>query len=181
MALRLNGSSSGYVELDAPATAASNTLTLPDGNGTSGQYLQTNGSGGLSWQTVSSLSNAEDGAGTDFEFNSGYGSNATAYGCRAWVNFNGTGTVAIREDANVTSITDNSTGNYTVNFTNAMPDSNYATQVTSADVGTGGSWTGGMKAAQVSAATGSVRISGFHGTDSGEARDTSYICVAIFR
>ena len=52
MSLRLNGSTSGYVELDAPATAGSNTLVLPDGDGTSGQYLQTNGSGTLSWQTV---------------------------------------------------------------------------------------------------------------------------------
>ena len=52
MSLRLNGSTSGYVELDAPATAGSNTLVLPDGNGTSGQYLQTDGSGALSWQTV---------------------------------------------------------------------------------------------------------------------------------
>jgi hypothetical protein len=52
MALRLNGSSSGYVELDVPAAAGSHTLTLPDGGGTSGQYLQTDGSGGLSWQTV---------------------------------------------------------------------------------------------------------------------------------
>ena len=52
MSLRLNGSTSGYVELDAPAAAGSNTLVLPDGNGTSGQYLQTDGSGGLSWQTV---------------------------------------------------------------------------------------------------------------------------------
>ena len=52
MALRLNGATSGYVELNAPAAAGSNTLTLPDGNGTSGQYLQTDGSGGLSWQTV---------------------------------------------------------------------------------------------------------------------------------
>jgi hypothetical protein len=41
------------------------------------------------------------------------------------VNFNGTGTVAIRESGNVTSITDNGTGDYTVNFTNAMPDANY--------------------------------------------------------
>jgi len=55
MALRLNGSTSGYVEIDAPAAAGSNTLTLPDGNGTSGQYLQTNGSGGLSWQSASNL------------------------------------------------------------------------------------------------------------------------------
>jgi len=52
MALRLNGSNTGYVELDVPADAGSHTLTLPDGGGSSGQYLQTNGSGGLSWQTV---------------------------------------------------------------------------------------------------------------------------------
>lgn len=47
--------------------------------------------------------------------------------CRAFVNFNGTGTVAIRASFNVSSITDNGTGDYTVNFTNAMPDANYAT------------------------------------------------------
>ena len=46
--------------------------------------------------------------------------------CRAWVNFNGTGTVAIRAAFNVSSITDNGVGNYTVNFTTAMPDTNYA-------------------------------------------------------
>jgi hypothetical protein len=46
--------------------------------------------------------------------------------CRAWVNFNGTGTVAIRASGNVSSITDNGTGIYTVNFTTAMPDANYA-------------------------------------------------------
>lgn len=45
---------------------------------------------------------------------------------KAWVNFNGTGTVAIRAAFNVTSITDNGTGDYTVNFTTAMPDANYA-------------------------------------------------------
>ena len=48
------------------------------------------------------------------------------YKCRAWVNFNGTGTVAIRSSGNVSSITDNGTGDYTVNFTTAMPDANYA-------------------------------------------------------
>ena len=49
---------------------------------------------------------------------------------KAWVNFNGYGTVAIRVAFNVTSITDNATGVYTVNFTNAMPDANYTTIVT---------------------------------------------------
>lgn len=48
-------------------------------------------------------------------------------GCaKAWVNFNGTGTVAIRASYNVSSITDNGTGNYTINFINAMPDANYS-------------------------------------------------------
>jgi len=51
---------------------------------------------------------------------------APIYACRAWVNFNGTGTVAIRESGNVSSITDNGTGKYTVNFTTAMPDTNYS-------------------------------------------------------
>ena len=51
---------------------------------------------------------------------------APLYMCRAWVNFNGTGTVAIRASGNVSSITDNGTGDYTVNFTTAMPDANYA-------------------------------------------------------
>ena len=64
--------------------------------------------------------------GSTFGFNSGYGSVATAYGCRAWVNFNGTGTVAIRASGNVSSITDNGTGDYTVNFSTAMPDANYS-------------------------------------------------------
>jgi len=63
-------------------------------------------------------------------FNSGYGSVAPAYGCRAWVNFNGTGTVAIRSSGNVSSITDNGTGNYTVNFTTAMVDANYCANIT---------------------------------------------------
>ena len=48
------------------------------------------------------------------------------YACRAWVNFNGTGTVAIRESGNVSSITDNGAGDYTVNFTTAITDANYA-------------------------------------------------------
>jgi len=50
---------------------------------------------------------------------------APIYPCRAWVNFNGTGTVAIRASGNVSSITDNGAGDYTVNFTTAMPDANY--------------------------------------------------------
>ena len=56
---------------------------------------------------------------------------APLYMCRAWVNFNGTGTVAIRGSGNVSSITDIATGTYTVNFTTALPDANYSGLITS--------------------------------------------------
>jgi len=52
MTLKLNGSSSGYTAIDAPAAAGSNTLTLPANNGSNGQFLQTNGSGALSFASV---------------------------------------------------------------------------------------------------------------------------------
>jgi hypothetical protein len=58
-------------------------------------------------------------------------SGVEVYTAKAWVNFNGTGTVAIRASGNVSSITDNGTGSYTVNFTNAMVDTNYCITVAS--------------------------------------------------
>jgi hypothetical protein len=61
-----------------------------------------------------------------FQFNSGYGSVATAYGCRAWVNFNSIGTVSIYSSGNCSSISDNGVGNFTFNFATAMPDTNYS-------------------------------------------------------
>jgi hypothetical protein len=70
--------------------------------------------------------------GADGSFSSVIPGGSTLYprfGCRAWVNFNGTGTVAIRASGNVSSITDNGTGDYTVNFTTAMADANYASAV----------------------------------------------------
>jgi hypothetical protein len=95
---------------------------------------QTNSYGDIVFATkgASGISEAMriDSSG-NFKFNSGYGSVATAYGCRAWVNFNGTGTPAIRASGNVTSITDNGTGDYTINFTTAMPDANYAVSIAS--------------------------------------------------
>jgi len=108
------------------------------------------------------------------QFNSGYGSVATAFGCRAWVNFNGTGTVAIRASGNVTSITDNGTGDYTVNFTTAMPDANYACVGTTGLIGAGAR----IFSLTTAFATGSVRIGTFATTT---ATDTDNNCIAIFR
>lgn len=62
-------------------------------------------------------------------------SNGVTTNALAWVNFNGTGTVAIRSSYNVSSITDNGTGDYTVNFTNAFADTNYVLLITGGDTG----------------------------------------------
>ena len=72
----------------------------------------------------------------NLSFNSGYGSSAVAYGCRAWVNFNGTGTIAIRASGNVSSLTDGGTGDYVLNFSTAMPDVNYSVAGTCNNTGT---------------------------------------------
>lgn len=84
---------------------------------------------------------------------------APAFTVRAWVNFNGTGTVAIRDSGNVSSITDNASGNYTVNFTTAMPHANYAVGVAWSE-DNGQTVTGSVTSGRVvnSYATGSVRF-----------------------
>jgi len=88
---------------------------------------------GIFFSAADTIDFAEGGTATgqfdssgNFKFNSGFGSVATAYGCRAFVQFDGTGVVAMRASGNVSSITDNGVGDYTVNFTTAMPDANYA-------------------------------------------------------
>lgn len=63
--------------------------------------------------------------------------------CRAWVNFDGTGTVSIRDSFNVSSITDNGTGAYSVNFATAMPNANYVPVVLTQYDDTNTSTTGG--------------------------------------
>ena len=113
----------------------------------------------------------------NLQFNSGYGSVATAYGCRAWVNFNGQGTVAIRGSGNVTSITDNGTGNYTVNFTTAMPDANYSVAGSTVGSGNGGRF---IDARGVALATGSCQLGAFSAI-SGTLEDTDCLSVQIFR
>ena len=97
---------------------------------------------------------AEINASGVLSANSGYGSVAPVYGVRAWVSFHGTGTVAIRGSANVSSITDNGTGYYTVNFTTSMPDTNYAATFTPQDVTSGINLVGGCTHAK---AVGSVK------------------------
>jgi hypothetical protein len=93
------------------AYATSTTALAAIGAGTAGQVLKSGGAGAPTWGAVDSLSTASG--------------SAPSYAARAWVNFNGTGTAAIRASGNVSSITDHGTGEYTVNFTTAMQDANY--------------------------------------------------------
>lgn len=102
---------------------------------------------------------------------------APGYMARAWVNFNGTGTVAIRASGNVSSITDNGTGTYTVNFTTAMPDTNYSVQLASGDTSTGFAVIAGSGASHT---TSSARVSTWNGGFN-TSQDSAYVYVAIFR
>jgi len=117
-----------------------------------------------------------------FSFNSGYGSAAVAYGCRAWVNFDGTGTPAIRASGNVTSITDGGTGIFTLNFATALVDTNYAFVSTTSGSATGSASfrsAGGSQGRDY--ATTSVTLLCFAIDSANNADDPVLANVAIFR
>ena len=118
-------------------------------------------------------------ASANLKFNSGYGSAATAYGCRAWVNFNGTGTPAIRASGNVSSITDNGTGNYTVNFTTAMPDANYS--VSGMSKKNDGSTDGFISMGGTGITNPSVSSCAIVTFGGSSSHDALYVCAAFFR
>lgn len=123
--------SNGIIARTGAGTAAARTVTAGTG------ITVTNGDGVSGDPTVAATlaSQAEAEAGTDntkvmtpLRLRNALNATGSApvYACRAWVNFNGTGTVAIHASGNVSSITDNGVGTYTVNFATAMPDANYA-------------------------------------------------------
>jgi len=126
------------------ATLAANNVLLGNGTsavqavapGTSGNVLTSNGttweSGPSPSPTIASTAEAQAGTNntnfiTPLRMREGFNASGSApvYACRAWVNFDGTNG-SIRASGNVSSVTRNGTGDYTVNFTTAMPDANYA-------------------------------------------------------
>lgn len=193
MPVRLTGSTSGYTELDAPAVAGNNTIKMPASNGAANQLLK-NGStaGELTYSQAT-----EDSSG-NFAFNSGYGSVAPVYGCRAWVNFDGTkdttGAVStantnrlIRASGNVASVLRNGAGDYTITFTTAMPDANYAVMPISkynnyGSMSGSGAYAMVTELARASNAlqVGSVRIWCTYGSDQ-YLYDRETVTVTIFR
>lgn len=101
-----NASGTGTFTIAAPNSNTDRSLALPDEAGT----VLTSAS-----DIESQVKTATNASGS-----------APIYSCRAWVNFNGTGTVAIRESGNVSSITDNGAGDFTINFATALPDASYS-------------------------------------------------------
>ncbi len=140
MPVKLNSTGGGSVTLTTPSTATDYTATFP---ANTGDVITTGSSAVVTPAMLSTGAPSWNSSGV-LSFNSGYGSVATAYGCRAWVNFDGTGTVAIRASGNVSSITDNGTGRYTVNLTTAMPDVNYAGLISCGDASGIGRYIGGI-------------------------------------
>jgi hypothetical protein len=109
-------------------------------------------------------------------------SGVEVYTCKAWVNFNGTGTVAIRASGNVSSITDNGTGDYTLNFTTALADANYSISTNGQEslAGSTRSDFGCTIRQGSSISTSSVRINTFYITGV-SVYDAPVVMVAVFR
>jgi hypothetical protein len=107
---------------------------------------------------------------------------APSYAARVWVNFNGTGTVAIRASGNVTSITDNGIGDYTVNFTTALADADYSIVVIGCATTDGDTST--LRGAQLygptALATTSARIKMMNGLND-QSYDSPIACISVFR
>ena len=192
------GDTSGTVTLAAPAVSGTTTLTLPATTGTvvigtapSGTIVGTTDTQTLTNKTLTSPVLTAPALGTPASGNlanctgipapaalSTASGSAPSYSARAWVNFNGTGTVAIRGSENVSSITDNGTGQYTVNFTTAMVDVNYSAIGTVSDLSApGGNETFAMLRGGF--ATGSCPVDSVQYTSA--SIDVPYNCWAFFR
>lgn len=169
IALSPNALGSGTLTIAAPNTNSDRTIDLPDAAGTvfvSGQAV-TATTGNFSGNVTLGSSVLATPTGS-----------APSFMCRAFVNFDGTGTPAIRASGNVSSITDNGTGDYNINFTTAMPDANYAL------VGTTSNTKNVNRVMGVDLAftptTTSIRVNTF-ATSSSLSTDEVFNSVAIFR
>ena len=181
---RMRITSGGQLQLNLPSNTTSRHIGITNAAGTIGwtfgngitssarQFVVYDNEAGAARTVIDSSGN--------FKFNSGYGSAATAYGVRAWVNFNGQGTVAIRASGNVSSITDQGTGLYRINFTTAMVDANYSAVGSSGEDDNNTTPNNhGFRLQRNSPLTGSVPCATCN--EAGTPTDHKYICCTVVR
>jgi len=164
--VKIQGSASGSAvyTLTTGSTSTDRTITLPDATGT---LLNSDGDG-------SSLTGISAGADTSLSNLSSTGESKV---CQAWVNFDGTGTPSIRDQHNVSTITDNGTGNYTINFTNNLANANYSVSGTvSANSGNGAAH--GLETTKTSHSTSGIGVLTWY-TDH-TLFDEEYVNVLVF-
>jgi len=140
------------------------------------------GASGETTNIVGTLQN--DGAAISVASLSTASGSAPSYSARAWVNFNGTGTVAIRGSGNVSSITDNGTGSYVVNFTTAMADTNYAVVINAATTYSSANQQWQLVSAYQADAVGSTNIDGKlvdNDNSTFVSHDIASVMIGIFR
>jgi len=172
----------------AISTDTSGTLEIKTGTGSGATAISIDASQNVTIAgtlNAGALTNTTGSFSGNLSFNSGYGSAAVAYGCRAWVNFNSTGTVSIYGSGNCSSITDNGVGNFTFNFATAMPDVNYS--VATGPTQSSSNNNGGLILVFLSAANtysapavGSFRFINVHAANSALG-DSTYNCLSVFR
>jgi len=174
------------VDTVRPVTADA-SLTLQgdnSGTGVSGITIDSSGNATLAGtgNNIGTVTVGTLGSSVDIKASINASGSAPIYACRAWVNFNGTGTVAIREAGNVSSLADNNTGDYTVNFSTAMPDANYCAVIFNGITSTlhGIPTRGGSI---VSYSNSAIRVSSYYmnTTSIGVAEDGNYSMISIFR
>jgi hypothetical protein len=186
-----NAANSGWITV-AKITGASSllvdTAALATGTADNTTFLR----GDQTWQSTPILgiaSTAQAQAGTDnttaispLRLREGLNASGSApvYACRAWVNFDGTtaSPSTIRASGNVSSVTRNGAGDYTINFTAAMTDQNYAAQVT-VGLDAVNNNIGNLRNQNTDRLVGSVRVASISG--GGNSNNSTYVAVSIFR
>jgi len=170
----------------------SDLIIKPSGTSANFKVQNPSGTDKIVMNSSGTITTATLGSGADIKAAINASGDAPIYACRAWVNFNGTtgsGTgqsdMTINASGNVSSITDNGTGDYTVNFTTSMPDTNYSTvgMVLNNTYGTASDISfRGIQTHQNSVATGSIRILAKYVNAGSSSQEDEHGCfVAVFR
>ena len=181
--LHVSGAGSTYISVTSSNSATGSGLFTA--NATSSYYIGAgaySGGSGLEFRdnTNAATRMVIDSSG-NLQFNSGYGSVAVAYGCRAWVNWQASSST-LRGYGGITSVTRNATGDYTINFSFTMPDTNYnATMMASKSALSSGSSNLMCIAENNAPTTTTLRVYNNPSNNGASTADAVYSCVSVFR